>query len=64
MSVNIYNKTLNTLTKIAGNAISSGEPASLEDYYTKEETSDLIANALQDATLSETEVKTIFDKDN
>lgn len=62
MSVNIYNKTLNTLTKIAGNAVSSGEPVSLENYYTKEETSNLITNTLQNSTLSEAEVKAIFDE--
>lgn len=61
MSVNIYNKSTNSLTKIAGNAVSSGEPASLENYYTKEETQTVIADTLQKSTLSEAEVKAIFD---
>lgn len=61
MSVNIYNKTTGSLIKIAGNAVSSGEPASLENYYTKEETQTIITDTLQKSTLSEAEVKAIFD---
>lgn len=61
MSVNIYNKATNSLIKIAGNAVTSGEPVSLYNYYTKTETENLIADTLQNSILSEAEVKSVFD---
>lgn len=64
MSVNIYNKSTNSLTKIAGNAISSGEPVSLDNYYTKAETQAAISDTLQQSLLNEEEVKAIFEKNN
>lgn len=64
MSVNIYNKTTNSLTKIAGNAVTSGEPVSLDNYYTKTETENLIADTLSSSTLTTSEVETIFNEDD